>query len=78
RNRTLLATHRDNGALRSNELCMDFRHLPKLPVDMRAPMPELLPRKEWEPFAKTLKFAEMTEEGLLRAEIVGRYFCGPV
>lgn len=77
RNRTLLATHRDNGALRSNELCMDFRHLPKLPVDMRAPMPELLPRKEWEPFAKTLKFAEMTEEGLLRAEIVGRYFCWP-
>ena len=75
RNRTLLATLRDTGALRSNELYIDFRHAPALPVDVNTPMPERPPRKEWQAFVSTLKFAEMTEETLLEAEIVERFFC---
>jgi ATP-dependent Lhr-like helicase len=77
RNRTLLATHRENGAMRANELCLDFRQAPKVPLDLHAPLPEPVPRIEWEPIAKTLKFAEMTEEGLLGTEIVARFYCGP-
>ena len=37
RNRTLLATHRQNGAMRANELCLDFRQAPKAPLDLHAP-----------------------------------------
>ena len=75
RNRTLLAALKDAGALRANELYIDFRHAPALPVDLNMSVPEQLPRKEWEPFASTLKFAEMTDEALLKAEIMERVFC---